>query len=62
MVIHLATQQYMLLQRNLVCTGITTAKELVVLIRQRKALGLAVRTNRTENRFSALLAKLSDPV
>lgn len=57
-VIPLAMQQYMLLQRNLVYTGITRGKNLVVLIGQRKALGIAVRNNRTENRFSGLLARL----
>jgi exodeoxyribonuclease V alpha subunit len=54
----LAMQQYMLLQRNLVYTGITRGKKLVVLIGQRKALALAVKNNRTENRFSGLLARL----
>src|SRR5712691_4945857 len=34
----LATQQYLLLQRNLVYTGITRGRRLVVLIGQRKAL------------------------
>jgi exodeoxyribonuclease V alpha subunit len=51
-------QQYMLLQRNLVYTGITRGKKLVVLIDQRKALALAVKNNRTESRFSGLLARL----
>ena len=60
-VIPLAMQQYMLLQRNLVYTGITRGKKLVVLIGQRKALGMAVRNNRTENRFSGLLARLTGP-
>jgi exodeoxyribonuclease V alpha subunit len=60
-VIPLATQQYLLLQRNLVYTGITRGKKLVVLIGQRKALGMAVRNNRTENRFSGLLARLLMP-
>jgi exodeoxyribonuclease V alpha subunit len=60
-VIPLATQQYMLLQRNLVYTGITRGKKLVVLIGQRKALGMAVRNNRTENRFSGLLERLIMP-
>ena len=54
----LAMQQFMLLQRNLVYTGITRGKKLVVLIGQRKALGMAVKNNRTENRFSGLLARL----
>ncbi len=54
----LATQQYLLLQRNLVYTGITRGKQLVVLIGQRKALGIAVRNHKTEHRFSGLLARL----
>ena len=33
-------------------------KKLVVLIGQRKAMGMVVRNNRTENRFSGLLARL----
>jgi exodeoxyribonuclease V alpha subunit len=57
-VVPVAMQQYMLLQRNLVYTGITRGKKLVVLIGQRKALGMAVRNNKTENRFSGLLARL----
>ena len=60
-VVPLAMQQYLLLQRNLVYTGITRGKKLVVLIGQRKALGMAVRNNRPENRFSGLLARLSGP-
>jgi len=47
------------LQRNLVYTGITRGKKLVALIGQRKALAMAVRNNRTENRFSGLLASYS---
>jgi exodeoxyribonuclease V alpha subunit len=54
----LAMQQYLLLQRNLVYTGITRGKKLVVLIGQRKALAMSVKNNRTENRFSGLLARL----
>jgi len=57
-VIPLAMQQYMLLQRNLVYTSITRGKTLVVLIGQRKALAKAAKTNRTENRFPGLLARL----
>jgi exodeoxyribonuclease V alpha subunit len=57
-VIPLATQHYLLLQRNLVYTGVTRGKQLVILVGQAKALGLAVRNNRTERRFSGLLARL----
>ncbi len=45
-VIPLATQHYMLLQRNLIYTGITRGKRLVVLVGQKKALGIAVRNDR----------------
>ena len=57
-VIPLAMQHYLLLQRNLVYTGITRGKKQVVLIGQKKALAAAVRNNRTEHRFSGLLARL----
>ena len=57
-VIPLAMQHYMLLQRNLVYTGVTRGKRLVVLVGQQKALATAVRNNRTERRFSGLLARL----
>jgi exodeoxyribonuclease V alpha subunit len=57
-VIPLATQHYLLLQRNLVYTGVTRGKRLVVLVGQGKALAMAVRNNRTENRFSGLLDRL----
>jgi exodeoxyribonuclease V alpha subunit len=57
-VLPLTTQQYLLLQRNLVYTGITRGKKLVVVVGQRKALAIAVKNNRTEQRFSGLLARL----
>ena len=55
----LATQQYLLLQRNLIYTGITRGKKLVVLIGQKKALAMAIKNNTTEKRFSGLLARLN---
>jgi exodeoxyribonuclease V alpha subunit len=57
----LAMQQYLMLQRNLIYTGITRGKKLVVLIGQRKALAMAVRNNQTANRFTGLLARLTAP-
>jgi exodeoxyribonuclease V alpha subunit len=57
-VIPLSTQHYVLLQRNLIYTGITRGKKLVVLIGQRKALGMAVRNDRTQRRYSGLLESL----
>jgi exodeoxyribonuclease V alpha subunit len=59
-VIPVATQHFLLLQRNLVYTGVTRGKKLVVLIGQRKALAMAVRNDRTENRWSGLLARIAN--
>jgi len=58
-VIPLAMQQYLLLQRNLIYTAITRGKQLVIVIGQTKALAAAVRNNRTGQRFSGLLARLT---
>jgi exodeoxyribonuclease V alpha subunit len=57
-VIPFATQHYMLLQRNLLYTGITRGKRLLVLVGQKKALGIAVRNHRPQRRYSGLLASL----
>jgi exodeoxyribonuclease V alpha subunit len=57
-VIPLATQHYLLLQRKLVYTGVTRGKQLVVLIGQPKALALAVKNNPADRRFSGLLSRL----
>ncbi len=46
-VIPVAMQHYMLLQRNLIYTGITRAKRLLVVVGQKKALGLAVRNDQS---------------
>jgi len=57
-VIPIATQHYMLLHRNLIYTGITRGRKLVVLIGQKKALAIAVRNDRPQRRYSGLLASL----
>lgn len=44
--------------RNLIYTGITRGKRLLVLIGQKKALGIAVRNDRPQRRYSGLLASL----
>jgi len=51
-------QHFMLLQRNLIYTGITRGKRLLVLVGQKKALGIAVRNDKTQRRYSGLLASL----
>jgi len=57
-VIPLAMQHYMLLQRNLVYTAVTRGRRLVMLVGQTKALAQAVRRHSTEHRISGLLARL----
>jgi exodeoxyribonuclease V alpha subunit len=53
-VIPLSTQHYPMLQRNLVYTGVTRGKRLVVLVGQRKALAIAVKGDRKRRRWSKL--------
>jgi exodeoxyribonuclease V alpha subunit len=57
----LAMEQYILLQRNLLYTALTRGKRLVLLVGQRKALEAAVRNDRTAGRFSGLLDRLRQP-
>ena len=53
-VIPLATQHYMMLARNLLYTGVTRGKRLVVLVGQRKALAIAVRNHHSRRRWAKL--------
>ena len=53
-VIPLMTQHYVMLQRNLLYTGVTRGKRLVVLVGQRKAVAIAVRATSGRRRWSKL--------
>jgi exodeoxyribonuclease V alpha subunit len=53
-VIPVTTQHYPMLQRNLIYTGITRGRKLVVVVGQKKALAMAVRGSRTVRRWSKL--------
>ena len=53
-VIPVATQHYAMLQRNLLYTGMTRGKRLVVLVGQRKAIAIAVRGTQGRRRWSKL--------
>ena len=53
-VIPLTTQHYTMLQRNLLYTGVTRGKRLVVLVGQRQALAIAVKGSQTRRRWSKL--------
>ncbi|RME81079.1 MAG: ATP-dependent RecD-like DNA helicase [Caldilineae bacterium] len=48
------TTHYMMLQRNLLYTAITRARELVVIVGTRKALGIALRNAGVARRYTAL--------
>ncbi|MSP12794.1 MAG: ATP-dependent RecD-like DNA helicase [Chloroflexi bacterium] len=58
-VIPLLTQHYMLLQRNLLYTAITRARELVVLVGSKKAIAIAVRNDKIAQRNSRLAQRLT---
>ncbi len=58
-VIPVTTQHYPMLQRNLVYTGVTRGRRLVVLVGQRKALAIAVRNVSARRRWSKLRQWLS---
>jgi exodeoxyribonuclease V alpha subunit len=53
-VIPLTTQHYPMLRRNLVYTGVTRGKRLVVIVGQRRAIGIAVRGGQSLRRWSKL--------
>jgi exodeoxyribonuclease V alpha subunit len=52
----------MLLQRNLVYTAITRGKKLVVIVGTRKALSIAIRTTKTQERYTLLKQRLAQGV
>ena len=53
-VIPVATQHFMMLQRNLIYTAITRARKLCVLVGSRKAISIAVRNDKVAQRYTAL--------
>jgi exodeoxyribonuclease V alpha subunit len=60
-VIPVMTQHYTMLQRNLLYTGVTRGKRLVVLLGQRKAVAIAVRSVTGRRRWSKLCEWLRSP-
>ncbi|KQC37662.1 ATP-dependent RecD-like DNA helicase [Frankia sp. ACN1ag] len=60
-VLPLTTSSWMMLQRNLLYTGVTRAKRLVVLVGSRKALAAAVRTPGAGRRHTALTHRVARP-
>ena len=61
-VIPLAMQHYLLLQRNLLYTAVTRGKKLVVIIGQPRALAMAVHNVRSTRRLTNLDARLAGEI
>ncbi len=58
-IIPILTSHYILLQRNLLYTALTRAKELAILIGSKKAIGIAVGKNIVEQRFTSLKERIT---
>jgi exodeoxyribonuclease V alpha subunit len=61
-IIPVLTQHYPMLQRNLLYTGVTRGKRLVVLVGQKKAIAIAVRNVSGRRRWSKLKDRLRSDV
>lgn len=59
-VIPILTQHYLMLQRNLLYTGVTRARKLVVLVGSKQAIAMAVRNNRIAARNTRLAKRLRE--
>jgi exodeoxyribonuclease V alpha subunit len=57
-VIPVHTQHYVMLQRNLLYTGITRGKRLVILVGSKRALAIAVKNNAVDERYTMLAERL----
>ncbi|MDR5617862.1 ATP-binding domain-containing protein [Arsenophonus sp.] len=57
-VIPIAMQNYLMLERNLIYTGVTRGKKMVVVIGQKKALSLAINKQNSIKRKTWLFARL----
>ncbi|NDJ54786.1 MAG: ATP-dependent RecD-like DNA helicase [Chloroflexi bacterium] len=57
-VLPIVTQHYMLLQRNLLYTAITRAKQIAIMIGSQRAISIAVGNNRVAERYTSLKERL----
>jgi exodeoxyribonuclease V alpha subunit len=57
-VMPILTQHYMLLQRNLLYTGITRGRKLVVLVGTKKAMAIAIGNSKPQERYTLLRERL----
>jgi exodeoxyribonuclease V alpha subunit len=54
------TQHFILLQRNLIYTAITRARNLLVLVGTKKALAIGIKNNKPQRRYSFLKERLKE--
>ncbi len=59
-VMPLMVQHYMLLQRNLIYTGLTRARKLAIMIGSRRALTMGIANAKSRQRFTDLRYRLAD--
>jgi exodeoxyribonuclease V alpha subunit len=57
-ILPIMTQHFVLLQRNLIYTGITRARELVVLVGTKQALAIAIKNDKPQRRLTRLSFRL----
>ncbi|MDR2893779.1 MAG: ATP-dependent RecD-like DNA helicase [Deltaproteobacteria bacterium] len=58
-VMPILTQHYVLLQRNLLYTGVTRGKQLVIVVGSTRAVAMAVHNNKTQQRYTWLAHRLA---
>lgn len=60
-IVPILSQHHLLLQRNLIYTAVTRAKELVVMVGSKKALAMGVRNDSPMRRYTYLAERLMSP-
>lgn len=61
-VMPVSTQHYIMLKRNLLYTAVTRARDLVVLVGDTRALGIAVSDDQVRERFTSLAERLKSEI
>jgi len=56
----LCSQHYMMLQRNLLYTGMTRAREKLILVGDSRSVAMAIKNNRIEERLSRLKERVQE--
>jgi exodeoxyribonuclease V alpha subunit len=59
-VVPVTTQHYVMLQRNLIYTAITRARDLVVIVGSKKAMDIAIKNNTVSQRNTTLVQRLRE--